>query len=430
MKLDTVWPRVRSVASAIILLMAAPHPVWSVPNNGRIPVLTYHSYTAGETQALEQDLLTIDALGYKVIPLYWATQWMLSERDGASLPEKVVALTFDDGADLDWYNNGSIKSVRQVLQDFKASHPGQPNTHGSTFVIASPTARSWISSSMHDDWWAEANNTSGILEVYNHSADHDHPKVGDNVAPFGPGNYDVPPNDPTLFDVDMDMWVAVSAGPGGGPGGGTMAGIDRYQRCYRSITKAASYIWQQTGAWPDLFAYPYDHPAMSPYMWQTYFPNNQAEHQTKAAFATGRGSLPVNYMTRADNRWLVNRFVRGGAFPDGWSTESELKTILNYGLPCKANGVAITCPTMSVLSPTVNAQGRASVAATSVSVLSAAQNSTSPPTYITASSWAKVTRIQSDGRMFTTQPMTWYYAWVTPSICLGPNANTIETDRA
>jgi len=411
--------RIATVVAACVALSARSEAL-ALPNSGPIPILTYHSWASGHNAALESDLQTLDQQGYKIIPAFWAVQWMLGERDGSTLPEKCVALTFDDGDDNDWYDTPTTKSVRRILQEFKAGHVAQPNTHGSMFVIASPTARAWISpdGSMRDDWWAAA-NTSGVMEIYNHTADHDHPSIADNQPPFGVR--DVPVNDPSLFDPYLNIWIAVSAGPGGGIGDGDMSGIDRYQRCYRSITKAADYIHQKIyPAWPDLFAYPYDDPAASPFMWEQYFPNFMSEHLTKAAFVTGRGDLSENYLTRADNRWLVNRFLYSQFLPDGWGNTSELISILNH---CEANGQSLNCPTLSFYSPTPNAQGRAVVNSTSVSVLSTAVDGVGSG--ITSSTRAEWTRFQANGSR-ASGSMNWYFVWVTPSICLGPGDNIVE----
>ncbi len=90
-----------------------------------------------------------------VVPLYWITEWALGLRDGSTLPDKVVGITTDDGNDLDWidvyapgYACGPTRtSFRSVIQSFHAAHPSYPwySPHVTTFVIASPVARSWLS---------------------------------------------------------------------------------------------------------------------------------------------------------------------------------------------------------------------------------------------------------------------------------------------
>ncbi|MCS6926338.1 MAG: hypothetical protein NZ578_10615, partial [Candidatus Binatia bacterium] len=76
----------------------------------KIPVLTYHSqnicgntYGTNDHVALYQDLRTIHAHGYQVIPLQWVVDWLLGHR--STLPSsRVIAITFDDGTDFDYYD--------------------------------------------------------------------------------------------------------------------------------------------------------------------------------------------------------------------------------------------------------------------------------------------------------------------------------------
>ncbi len=79
--------------------------------------------------ALRQDLETLHQRGYVVVPVYWIAEWVAGLRDGSTLPNKVVGITFDDGANLDWIDgNGPYDickwSFRSVLQEFKSRHPG------------------------------------------------------------------------------------------------------------------------------------------------------------------------------------------------------------------------------------------------------------------------------------------------------------------
>src|SRR5206468_2879829 len=155
--------------------------------------------------ALKADLDMLEAAGWKVIPAYWAAQWVIGDRDGSTLPDKVVAITLDDGANqtfIDNYNTpcriegfpaGSLPSAYAVLSAFKQAHPNLPfgSPHASALVIASPVARSffWEPQGWDDSWWwAAQNQSNNLMEVYNHSIDHDHQDI--NQQAYDP--------DPTL----------------------------------------------------------------------------------------------------------------------------------------------------------------------------------------------------------------------------------------
>jgi hypothetical protein len=89
---------------------------------------------------------------------------------------------------------------------------------------------------------------------------------------------------------------------------------------HNEIVPSAAYIQSKTGAWPDLFAYP--NGAASTGI-QTYFANYPSEHGTMAAFTT-----EPNYVTRSSSRYLLPRFVYGGAWVP-WVTTNDFETILN-----------------------------------------------------------------------------------------------------
>ena len=307
--------------------LAGPDRAAALSNDGKIPVLLYHSWTAADHPALERDLATIDQQGFWVIPAFWAVQWMLGQRDGATLPAKAVVLTCDDGARADWYDEGAQKSFRRIVEEFKASRPGQSSAHISSFVIGSPTARAWIdpNGGLTDDWWSAANE-SGVMEVYNHGADHDHPDINDGNGDGKPDG--IPAFNPYFWDQNLGIYVAIGAGPGGGSGTANFARIDDYREADAEIRRSAAYIASRIApAWPDLFAYPYGQ--FSSYLAQTYFPQRQSEHRTVAAFRTGTGSFAGNYLKRTTNRWKIPRFTHGAAAPNGWSDSAGLIAILN-----------------------------------------------------------------------------------------------------
>ena len=76
----------------------------------KIPVLGYHSdwiwgdiYQTNDHIALYHDLRTIHAQKFRIVPLVWVVEWVLGRREEATL-HKSVAITFDDGADFDYYD--------------------------------------------------------------------------------------------------------------------------------------------------------------------------------------------------------------------------------------------------------------------------------------------------------------------------------------
>lgn len=204
----------------------------------RIPVLAYHShrifgntYETNDHIALYHDLRTIQAQGFRIVPLMWIVEWTLGLREEATL-HKSLAITFDDGADFDYYDldhlqYGPQRSFYNILRDFQTECglAAQPYLQGSSFVIASPMARQeiWTSAGrkwMTDDWWPEA-NSSGILSIYNHSWDHNHPSVS------------------VVSEKHQQK--------------GSFLTIDTYEECRGEVQQAAEYIHQKIfPGWPDM----------------------------------------------------------------------------------------------------------------------------------------------------------------------------------
>lgn len=273
----------------------------------RIPVLAYHShralgssYDTNDHLALSDDLRTIHTHGFRVVPLIWVVEWVLGRREESTL-EKAVAITFDDGADLDYLDLehptcGFQRSFYGILCDFRSEvgTAQQPHLHASSFVIASPLARQEIARqgfpglALTEEWWNKAHN-SGVMSIGSHSWDHNHPDVGvvceENQIK---GSFDV---------------------------------IDTYAECRDEIQQAAEYIHQRIApAWSDLFAYPWGQ--SSAYLRETYFPNFQHQHRAIAAFVANGG-----YVTNASSRWNLPRLVCGSLL-DGWQETKGLIEIL------------------------------------------------------------------------------------------------------
>jgi peptidoglycan/xylan/chitin deacetylase (PgdA/CDA1 family) len=273
--------------------------------NFRIPVLTYHGidvegndYDNNDHVALHEDLETIQAHGSTIVPLRWIAEIVTGDRPAPD-SETWVALTFDDGSHFDWHDldhptNGRQRSFYNILKDFRHRHgdDAQPHLHATSFVIASPEARAQLDRSCligkgwwSDDWWPDAVQ-DGLLDIQNHSWDHCHP---------------------TLEHVCQKDQIK-----------GSFEAIDTHTECRCEIKQAGAYIEQQTGKWPDLFAYPDGE--YSEYLRDHYFPEHADEHRSFAAF----GSL-AGYVTEVASRWCIPRFV----YRANWSSSNELLTILN-----------------------------------------------------------------------------------------------------
>lgn len=287
--------------------------------------ILYHSWdvsgcteSTSESVGLENDLETLYNNGYTVVPVYWIAQWVIGDRDGSTLPNKIVGITFDDGNNLDWYGDFRfgclVKSFYTVLSEFKDAHPSLPwySPHAASFVIGSPVARGIIAGSdMTDDWWYDAQN-SGLMEIYNHSADHDHTSITSQV--YEPDTHF---SLPSHGRVGTYLAVRGYHLDGDWTGQGTFLDTTSYFISDAEVRGSANYIANEIGVWPDLFAYPYG--GYTPYLVNDYFPSFPGEHNTYAAFSTN-----PNYVTRSSNRYTLGRFVRGR----DWTSSSGLIQIL------------------------------------------------------------------------------------------------------
>jgi len=78
--------------------------------------------------ALASDLETVIASGFRVLPLHQIVDTWLRTPD-ALAGERIVAITCDQGADLDFHDlapppAGAQRSVFNILRDFGKRHPG------------------------------------------------------------------------------------------------------------------------------------------------------------------------------------------------------------------------------------------------------------------------------------------------------------------
>ncbi len=277
----------------------------------KIPILAYHSnrilgntYETNDLIALASDLYTIHAQGFRIVPLRWVVEWVLGLREEATL-HKAVAISLDDGANFDYYDLdhlhwGLQKGVYHILRDFQAQvgSSAQPNLHASSFVIVSPEARREIGTYkgidwMTDEWWKAANE-SGVMSIYSHSWDHNHPEAS------------------TVCEKNQQK--------------GSFLTIDTYAECQGEVQQAAEYIHQKIfPAWPDLFAYPWGQ--SSNYLREVYFPGFPDQHRTIAAFGGNGG-----YVTRQSSRWDLPRFGSAAPWPAGWNSTEQLVQILRGAL--------------------------------------------------------------------------------------------------
>ncbi len=318
---------VMAVLIAATMLITCRPVSATIQPDAKVPILLYHSrhvdepctYGHNDLLALEQDLEVLHQEGFTVVPVYWLVEWQLGWRRGDTLPDKPVGLTLDDGYDSDFLERtpndhpcAPLKSAYTILKEFHeryADELPEHSPHAALFVIASREVRLLLEENhFQDNWWAAAHH-SGLLEVYNHGADHDHPVLEEQV--WEP-----------LLEAHLP-----AAGHADGDWSGKLRPdrIDTLEANSIHIAYAAEYIASRIGVWPDLFAHPMGR--VSNYTRQVYFPNYFREHGTVAAFCTevaGRGPQPANYLTRGADRWCLPRLTHGYS----WRTPEEFLTIL------------------------------------------------------------------------------------------------------
>ena len=269
-----------------------------------IPILTYHAahahgydYRTNDHLALEQDLEIIRKSSFRIAELGDVVAFVTG-RGGEHLGEgRWVALTFDDGPDVDYFDfihpdvpAGCLKSFFRILCE--ARHEDWFTPTAVSFVIADESARKDIDRACfagrghwRDLWWHDA-ASSLVLGIGNHSWDHAHPalhlvRTGDQRK-------------------------------------GTFLGIDNQRDADIQIAAAQRLIWFRTaGLALPYFAYPYGE--APEYLTREYFPRFQERHGIEAAFVTGG-----DYARGGMNRWHIPRFVCG----EHWQTPEELQRLL------------------------------------------------------------------------------------------------------
>lgn len=268
----------------------------------RVPIICYHSchagsdYASDDHHALAADLRAIHRLGHRIVPVDWVVESLLGER--APL-HNCVALTCDDGVSLDWYDAfhpifGWRQSFANILREFSAEvGEAQPTVEMTSFVIASPAARKELEVTClaghpwwSDEWWREA-DASGWLRIENHSWDHVHP-----------GATRVAQKDQIKGDFGL---------------------VESFDDCEVQVAQAGALIETRTRRRPRYFAFPYG--KASPYLRETYLPDNGARYGIRAAF-----SIDHDFVTAKSDRWFLPRFTHGA---EGLTTADEFEGILN-----------------------------------------------------------------------------------------------------
>ncbi len=306
------------VAVLLALLLILAPEVEALDDNSAVPVLLYHSRTAGpncdaddtDVLAFERDVEILRKRGYVLRPLIEVVYWRLGIWRGDQLPGKVAAITFDDGFDRDWmsgipsmvrnpgYPCPYLLSVREIAEGY--------NVPVTFFVIASRVVRQGIQPDYFgDNWWQSAQNHR-LFDIGNHSIDHDHQSI---THPL----------------VDDDIGATL---PASGHADNRWRGEDNplrwtnYAAASLAVEQSAKAIHSRTEVWPVLFAHPMG--VVSPYLRNTYLPQFQTQHGTLAAFCTEAGTSEL-LVRKSSDRWCLPRIGHGVS----WVTGDDLNRLID-----------------------------------------------------------------------------------------------------
>jgi peptidoglycan/xylan/chitin deacetylase (PgdA/CDA1 family) len=271
----------------------------------KIPILTYHSldiagndYANNDLVAFADDIEQIVANGFRIRPLSRIVDdWLEAPQRLESAP--VVALTCDDGSDFDFRDlphpvAGNQRGILNILRDFHERPGRDPVAISATsFVIVSPGARRRLDQTCligkgwwNDDWWRPALAT-GLMEIGNHSWDHNHESLDEGDSP--------------------------------GVARGTFTTIATEELADYQIAQASDHLSRfAPNPARGLFAYPYGE--MNEFLVKDYFPRRGSRLGIKAAFSDEAGPLH-----RDSNRWALPRYV----CRRDWRSPSELRGILD-----------------------------------------------------------------------------------------------------
>lgn len=305
------------IQSIICILLLAAASAYSLTDASRVPVLVYHSRNVGPScsaddtavLAFQRDARILRERGYAILPLLEVVHWRLGLIPGDQLPERVAAITFDDGFDRDYlgdipsrvgypeYPCYDLPSVREVAE--------AENIPVTFFVIASRVVRQLLSPDYFgDNWWAEA-AVHPLFTIGNHSVDHEHSALTQQT-----------------YDPGIDAML-----PAAGHYDNVWAGQHKPERWANytaadlAVRVSAQRIERATGIWPVLFAHPQGW--LGTYMHDKYLPRYYAEHKTLAAFC-GEAGTPERMLGRTSDRWCLPRITHG----DSWRTGDDLRRLL------------------------------------------------------------------------------------------------------
>ncbi len=266
----------------------------------RAYVLTYHSgniagadHATNDLVALAEDLDWMQGERIPIVPLRDLVDALLEGRAHA-LPERLAAITLDDGLDFDFVDlahpfHGPQRSVDTILREFSRRHGAR--AHATSFVIASPAARTQIARRemqghqwIGEHWWSAA-IACGRFHIGSHGWDH----LSPSVSP-----------------------VAQHEGRSG-----SFKWVTTFSDADAQIRAAHDYIAARA---PNpglaLLAYPYGE--ASAYVVDDYLPNHGTGAGTIAAFTAGKE--PVH---AASPRWELPRFTCGM----DWRSVSDLAAV-------------------------------------------------------------------------------------------------------
>ncbi len=265
----------------------------------QVPILTYHAnningmdYQNNDHVALAADLKMIHELGFNIITMDELVSWHSGDASD-SVVKHAVVLTCDDGTDFDYHDLdhphcGWQRSFFNILKDHQARTGAR--LHMTNFVIVSPEARVTLDqkcligkSWWQDSWWSAA-QASGLMDIANHSWDHNHGVLENN-------NH----ND------DSFRCIADKAA------------------CDQQIKQAQEFLDQHIlGDYQSkYFAYPYGN--HSDYLRFEYLPEFGKGLNLKAAFST-----EPKHVNRDTAIWGMPRYVCN----NDWHNTEQLKDIL------------------------------------------------------------------------------------------------------
>lgn len=243
-------------------------------------ILTYHATRLESLDPVGCDVLRLAAdlrvlahAGVPVLPL----RALLSPTCSHG-----VSITFDDGTRIDAEPHchprlGLLPSMLQVLRMARSELPG---VCASSFVIASPLARSEMAVAlaqefgddlMHERWWPDAQQ-SGLIALENHSWDHNHPLVAHSAQRSNRRG--------SFLDIETEAEAEAE------------------------IAAASDYIARAVGVRPRYFAYPFGD--VSEFLRDDWLPRRGPEIGLEAAFST-----EPRMISDGENRWAIPRFVSG-----------------------------------------------------------------------------------------------------------------------